>query len=121
MPYYDPDRPFVNRWFASSEGATVESFNKTISEENQDLLEAEGGACIMYTHFAFGFYQDSVLNKRFTNLMTRLSQKKGWFVPVSEILDYLKEQKGERIITKRQRMLLELRWMLNKYILEGTT
>ena len=28
MPYHDPERPFVNRWFASSEGADVAAFNR---------------------------------------------------------------------------------------------
>ena len=55
MPYHDPDRPYVNAWFAASEGADVTAFNRCLSEEHQDRLEAEGGACIMYTHFASGF------------------------------------------------------------------
>ena len=43
MPYHDPDRPYVNYWFASSEGRDVESFVSTISEANQDRLAGEGG------------------------------------------------------------------------------
>jgi hypothetical protein len=57
MPFHDPDRPFVKYWFASSEGPSVQTFNETLSEANQEKLEAEGGACIMYTHFANGFLQ----------------------------------------------------------------
>ena len=49
MPYFDPKRPYVNYWFASSEGASLKSFNQCLSEKNQDRLEEEGGACIMYT------------------------------------------------------------------------
>ena len=33
MPYHDPDRPFVNQWYASSEGANAASFVNTINEE----------------------------------------------------------------------------------------
>ena len=33
----------------------VNIFNKCLSNKNQDRLENEGGACIMYTHFADGF------------------------------------------------------------------
>ena len=47
MPYFDEERPFVNNWFASSEGADCRAFCQTISETNQDRLEEEGGACIM--------------------------------------------------------------------------
>jgi hypothetical protein len=52
MPYHDPKRPYVNYWFASSEGPNVEAFNRCIAERNQDRLEEEGGGCFMYTHFA---------------------------------------------------------------------
>jgi hypothetical protein len=114
MPYHDPSRPYVNFWFASSEGANVRSFNETISEENQDCLEAEGGMCIMYTHFANGFCQDGHLSQRFEALMRRLARKKGWFVPVSTLLNYLKEQNGERAITAWERKILETRWLLHK-------
>jgi len=55
MPYHDPERPYVNYWFASSEGEDVEAFNKCIAEQAQDRLEQEGGACIMYTLFAKDF------------------------------------------------------------------
>jgi hypothetical protein len=64
MPYHDPARPYVNYWFASSEGAHVESFIRTLSEKNQDRLERQGGACIMYTHFADGFTEQGRLNRR---------------------------------------------------------
>ena len=56
MPYHDPDRPYVNYWYASAEGATVEPFVDRIGEANLDRLEADGGACIMYTHFGLGFW-----------------------------------------------------------------
>ena len=45
-------------------------------------MEAEGGACIMYTHFASGFVHDGGLDPRFTELVTRLAGKNGSFVPV---------------------------------------
>ncbi|HEY3067330.1 MAG TPA: hypothetical protein VGL09_16165 [Methylomirabilota bacterium] len=82
MPYHDPRRPYVRTWFASSEGGDLRTFVETISERNQDLLEAEGGACIMYTHFGMGFVQHGQLDPRFRSLMRRLGKKKGWFVPV---------------------------------------
>lgn len=114
MPYHDPDRPYVNCWFASSEGADVHAFNRRLSEANQDRLEAQGGACIMYTHFASGFLRDGALNPRFTALMERLARKRGWFVPVSALLDYLAAQHGETVLTAAQRRGLERRWLLSK-------
>jgi len=114
MPYHDSARPFVNYWFAASEGPEVESYNRTLSEPGQDELEAEGGACIMYTHLACGFYDNGALNRRFSELMTRLSNKGGWFVPVSTLLDFLLEQRGHQIITPAQRRRLERKWLTHK-------
>ncbi len=114
MPYHDPARPDVNYWYASSEGANAESFNKTISEANQDRLEAEGGACIMYTHFAYRFVENGALNPRFRTLMERMSKKNGWFVPVSTLLDFLLAKNGPVTMSAEQRSSLERKWLLHK-------
>ena len=70
MPYKDPTKPFVNYWFASSDGNNVKKFNKCISDKNQDRLEEEGGACIMYTHFADRFCSHGKLSEKFKIQMT---------------------------------------------------
>ena len=44
MPYHDPNRPLVNYWFASSNGRDVETFNRCLSEANQDRLERRGAS-----------------------------------------------------------------------------
>lgn len=113
MPYHDPLRPYVNYWFASSEGSNVGSFVDRISEANQDQLEAQRGACIMYVHFGHGFYQDT-LDPRFCFLMERLSQRNGWFVPVSVLLDFLASQAQPRLLGARERIHLERKWLLYK-------
>ena len=120
MPYHDPARPYVNYWFASSEGANVDSFNRTLCEQNQDRLERRRGACIMYTHFANGFYEDGRLNRRFQELMERLAAKNGWFVPVSRLLDHILQTRGHHELTPRERARLERKWLLHK-LLVGTT
>lgn len=123
MPYFDEKRPLVNYWFASSEGATCERFCKTISEENQDRLEEENGACIMYTHFGTpDFYQNGEPNPRFKQLMERLSRKSGWFVPVSTLLDYILENRGRHVLSAVERNRLEWKWLMNKVlVVRGTS
>jgi hypothetical protein len=119
MPYNDPARPLVNGWYASSEGAKAESFMRMIAEANQDCLEAEGGACIMYTHFGHGYVRNGRLDPRFRALMTRLSRMNGWFVPVGTLLNYLRSQRGLHVLTTRERAELERRWLWDK-IRNGT-
>jgi hypothetical protein len=114
MPYHDPRRPFVNYWYAASEGAKVSTFNECIRESAQDRLEQEQGACIMYTHFGHGYYEGGRLNPRFRDLIERLSAKNGWFVPVTTLLDFLARRKAEAPITNQQRTKLERRWLLHK-------
>jgi hypothetical protein len=114
MPYHDVKRPHVNLWFASSAGGVLQSFVKTISEENQDRLEAEGGACIMYTHFAKGFHDGRNLDQRFVELMKRLSRKDGWFVTTRELLDFLYQEQGRHIMTSSERRWLERQWLYSK-------
>lgn len=120
MPYHDPHRPYVNYWFASSEGPVLQSFNTCIAEQNQDRLEEEGGACIMYTHLACGFYESDRINARFKSLMKRLSKKNGWFVPVTTLLDYLLQANGHHEIADRERRQLERRWLRFK-LARGTS
>jgi hypothetical protein len=121
MPYHDPQRPYVNYWFASSEGHDVDSFVPTISERNQDSLEAEGGACNMYTHFGKRFYAGGGLDPRFRSLMERLCRKNGWFVPVTTLLDYLMRVRGHHELSPRERRRLERKWLLQKMLSGGTS
>lgn len=114
MPYHDVERPFVRFWYASSEGAEVRSFVNCIAEANQDRLEAEGGACIMYAHFGHGFLADGELHAGFRQLMMRLSRRPGWFVPAGEMLDYLRARNGGHRITQSERARLEKAWLWEK-------
>ena len=52
--------------------------------------------------------------------MKRLSQKKGWFVPVGTLLDYLRTQRGGHILDIAERRRLERRWLRGK-LLHGTS
>jgi hypothetical protein len=119
MPYHDPQRPFVRYWYSSSEGATVTSFNQMLAEKNQDRLEEDHGACIMYTHFGAGFYNGQV-DTQFQRLMKRLGKKNGWFVPVATLLDYIVKTRGHHDITTQERKRLERKWLVSKVTI-GTT
>jgi hypothetical protein len=113
MPYHDPAKPYVRGWYSSSEGSNHDRFLELLSEENQDRLESEGGACIAYTHFGHGFY-DGALGDRFKELVIRLSRKGGWCVPVRTLLDHLASQGRPHTITAAERRGLEWRWLRGK-------
>ena len=120
MPYHDPLKPFVNYFFCSSDGSDVKRFNKLLNEENQDRLERENGACILYTHFGKKFFENSKINANSQNLLRRLANKNAWFCTVSELLDYLSANINPNVLlTKSQRKRLERKWFFEK-IFRGT-
>ena len=114
MPYRDPKRPYVPYWFASSRGNNVTVFNECLKEEAQDRLEEEGGACIMYVHFASHFFRDGQINPRFRSLMERLRSRNGWFVPTSALLDHIVKVRGTHTISPWERSRLERKWLLDQ-------
>lgn len=120
MPYRDKLRPYVRLWYASSEGSNCGSFLELVNDRGLDRLEQEGGAAIMYTHFGHGYFDQGHLDDRFRSVMQRLSQRKGWFVPVGVLLRYLETQGNGTFISSAERGRLERQWLWNK-IFHGTT
>ena len=117
MPYHSVSHPFVREWFSASDGIDLRQFVELISEQNQDRLMEEGGACIVYTHFAFGFARQGKIDAAFAALIRRLSRLPGYFVPVSELLDYLKSQQGaDREISPSELRHLQLRWLRDRLV-----
>lgn len=119
MPYKDPRRPFVNAWFSSSDGADAEAFCSLLSEANQDRLEAEAGVCIVYTHLACGFVQENRVLPRVSLLLRRLAAKSGWFVPVSTLLDFLREGRQTLSIPVAEIAAMERRWLADRLRIEA--
>lgn len=112
MPWHDPAKPFVNYWFSSSDGFDGDKFCRLIDERNQDHLRDEGGACIVYTHFAYKFWDGERLAPEFVRLMTRLASLDGWFVPASELLDHLRTAPTWRArVTPLHLERLQWRWL----------
>jgi hypothetical protein len=121
MPYHDPRRPFVNYWFSASDGAVCGKLCTLLSEENQERLLAEQGACIVYSHLAHGFYDGRTLNSRFVDLMKRLANQAGWFVPASTILDHLLCRRDSTAATDRFRLKrMQYAWLFRK-LLQGSS
>ena len=119
MPYHDNNKPYVNYWFSFSDGFGVKEFNNLISKDKVDKLVKDRGACLVYTHFAHGFVSDGKLNGTFQRRMNYLiSQRDGWFVPASDILDRLLLMK-KVILTKEKNRIMVVN--LNTVEIEGVT
>lgn len=122
MPYHDPSKPFVNYWFASTNGSSLRRFLGNFTFANIDRLVEEGGLCIAYVHFAAGFTQDGAVNTEFRRRLEYIQSQNGWFAPVSEVLDHLRagDNCAARSISAQGRRRLETRWLAGK-IVKGTS
>ncbi|MEO8448397.1 MAG: hypothetical protein ABI647_01330 [Gemmatimonadota bacterium] len=110
MPYRDPARPLAQWWFSSSDAEDAAEFNHLIAPEAQDRLEQEGGVCIVATHLGKRFTKDGVVDPRTVELLSRLSGKPGWFVPVGELLDWLREQRTAEGLPPGEWRRMQWRW-----------
>jgi peptidoglycan/xylan/chitin deacetylase (PgdA/CDA1 family) len=114
MPYHDPDRPYVNQWYASAEASNLTRFLERVTEDSIERLEDEGGAAIIYTHFGHQYFDSGSLDPRFKAIMTRLAQKNGWFVPVKTLLGFLETQGRGQTISRAARDRMARRWLWAK-------
>jgi hypothetical protein len=118
QPYHDPAKPYANFWFTSANGGTLARFLKNFTAERLKHLEAAGGLCIAYVHFAYGFVEDGTLNAAFRKRMELLANLNGWFVPASQVLDHLRSGAGtrERGMTPELLRQLERKWVFEKLL-----
>jgi hypothetical protein len=116
MPYYDTDKPYVRLWFSSADGHNADAFNDLLKPDNLDRLEQEGGVCIVYTHFAYGFIdKNRELNAETKERLQDLASRKGCFVPVSQMLDLLKKQTGkDDSIPWSEKWHIQSKWIWEK-------
>ena len=121
MPYHDPSKSYVNFWFLSSQGGNLKYFLKNFTLSNLDQLEAEGGLCIAYVHFAAHFAKGGKVDSAFLSRLEYIASKDVWFAPVGEVLDYLRNNmsRSERRISGSRLRQLEVRWLASK-VFQGT-
>jgi len=111
MPYRDTRRPAVPWWFSASDAEDVAAFNRLIAPEAQDRLEREGGVCIVATHLGKRFTNGGVVNPETRHLLERLAAKPGWFVPVGELLGWLRTQRpGDATLPRGEWRRMQWRW-----------
>ena len=94
MPYRDPARTLIPWWFSASDADDVDEFNALLSSENQTRLEREGGFCIVATHFGKRFARNGIVDPTTKARLEELTSREGWFPTVSELLDWLRTQRG---------------------------
>lgn len=116
LPYHDPSRPYVRRWFSGTDAPHAPAMARFLTEANLDRLEASGGCCIAYTHLGAAFWEpeNGHLNLPARAGFERLARRDWWFAPVGEVLDHLTEQGFDTTLDPRALARLEWRWIRHK-------
>lgn len=120
MPYRRADSHYVRYWFPTTDAPDVNVFRRRVTRAALDRLEEEQGACIVSTHLGKGFARDGRLDPDIEDVLRYLGRKPGWFVPVSTLLDHLREQQADRPLRRLRMLRLELHFLLDQ-LLERTT
>ena len=115
MPYRLASTPYVNHWFSTADAPDVTAFNRLLRRQDIDRLAAAGGVCLVSTHLGKGFVRDGVVNPETVALLAYIADKDGWFVPVSQILDWLRSNgDGGRSLSAIETMRLEARFIADR-------
>jgi hypothetical protein len=116
FPYRLSDKPYVTLWFPTADGDNLDVFLDLLKPENLDRLEREGGVCLVYAHLGAGsFTRDGKVDPRFEARIADVARRNGWFVPASELLDFLASQPDwNPNLTLRERLRLDALFIWTK-------
>ena len=115
MPYLDSAKKMANYFFSTSDAPDVFAFNSLVTKKAIDRLENEAGLCILSTHLGKKYCLNGKINENFRSIIEYISKKDGWFVPVTEILEYLLslKHKSKHYISYYSRLRLEILYVIN--------
>ena len=111
LPYRDPRRPLVRWWFSATDVENAAEFKQLFAPPAQDRLEREGGVCIVATHLGKGFVKAGEVDPVIRLQLERLAERDGWFVPVGELLDWLREHKAREELPPGEWRRMQWTWM----------
>lgn len=115
MPYQDPDRPYVNQWFAATDASNAWKLDALLSVENVARLARSGGACIVYTHLGSGYWEGGRMHAGAADGLRRVADAGGWLAPVGDVLDHLAAERTHPVVLDdRSRGQLERRWLRHR-------
>ncbi|HET9982670.1 MAG TPA: hypothetical protein VFQ38_03755 [Longimicrobiales bacterium] len=112
MPYRDPRRPLARWWFSAADAEDRAEFVRLLESGRQARLEAEGGVCIVATHFAKGFVRGGEVDPAARRVLEELARRRGWFPTVGELLDRLRDHGAGGVLPAAEWRRMQRAWVL---------
>lgn len=113
-PFRDSTKQSVPLFFNTTDASDVSVFNKFVNIDSIDKLRKQKGWAIISTHLGKGFYRGNRLDPEFKRSMEYLASLPGWFVPVSQLLDFISVEVGSQEISTIERMKIETSHIIDK-------
>lgn len=113
-PYLDLKKQNNILFFNTADAPDVSAFNNLVHRDSINKLRKKNGWAIISTHLGKGFYQDNKLNLEFKENMEYLASLPGHFIPVSQLLDFLRNETGGSEISKLERVNMEYTHVLDR-------
>jgi hypothetical protein len=115
-PYINPTKQKYTQFFNTADASDIQAYNQLVNRTSIDKLREQRGWTIISTHLGKGFYQGGQLDAEFKKNMEYLASLPGWFVPASQLLDFLKKESGEAEISAIDRFRLESSHLTDRII-----
>lgn len=110
-----PGRPYMNIekqkscvFFNTADVPNVDCFNRLVTPKSIDILRKRRGWAIVSTHFGKGYYRKNKLDSEFRKTLEYIASKPGWFVPVSQLLDFLVAEMGGDELSNVAKLRMEI-------------
>lgn len=87
--FVDSVTPYVRHWFNTADAPDARAFKRLVTPTAVDRLRARGGWSIVSTHLGKGFVSGGRVDEGVSYALEYVADQGGWFVPASDILDFL--------------------------------
>jgi hypothetical protein len=85
-----------------------------VTKRSVDALMRNRGWAIVSTHLGKGFFKNGKIDSEFRETMEYLAGLPGWFVPTSQLLDFLVERDGCDALGPVERFRMEASHVLDR-------
>ncbi len=111
LPYHDPARPLVRWWFSAADAEDGGALARLLTPRALDRLEADAGVCIVATHLGKGFARNGSVVPAVERALRDVARRPGWFVPVGELLDFLRAGRSSDRLPAAEWRRMQWRWL----------